>query len=382
VNLRGHALRHAAFALDPEVVFLNHGSFGATPLRVLDAADAWRRRLERQPVHFMERELPRRLDEAADRVATLVGAKAGHLALIDNATSAVNTVLRGLRLEPGDEILTTGHVYPAVRHAIHHVAERAGADVVVARVPFPLHDADQVTQAVRCALSPRTRLVVVDHITSATGLVYPIAAVVAACRLAGVPVLVDGAHAPVQVALDLSALQPDWYTGNLHKWAFAPKGCAFLYAREPSRVHALTISHGYQQGMREELHWTGTRDPSPWCAIPEALDFLDELGGPAVVRAHNDALCATAASLLAEAIGAPVPSSPSLRASLCTLPLPGEHPPTVEGARAAHDRLVAQGVEVPVFPFAGRCWLRISAQVYNELPDYQRLADLLVTMRR
>lgn len=375
----GAPLRRRAFLLEPGLRFLNHGSFGATPRPVLDAADAARRHLARQPVHVMDAELMDRLDLAADRVAALVKSPPERLALVDNATTGIHTVLRSVELGAGDEILTTGHVYPAVRNALHHAAREAGAVLCVARVPLPLRSPDQVLAAVDATLSARTRLVVVDHITSKTGLVFPVEEIVALCRARGVPVAIDGAHAPVHIPLNLAALDADYYTGNLHKWAFTVKGCAFLYAREPDRIVPPVVSHLYDQGMRPACHWIGTRDPSPWWTIPDALEFLDQLGGERAVRRHNDALCAQAAELLHDRLGMKPLSPPGMRAALCAMPHPHAKGGSEEEARTLHDALLVAGFELPVFSFAGRCLLRISAQVYNELAEYEQLAEQLAT---
>jgi len=235
------------FALDPDVVFLNHGSFGACPREVLRRQSALRERLEREPVQFMLEERPRLLDEARERVAAFVGADAEDLAFVPNATSGVNAVLRSMKLEPGDEILVTNQGYHACTNAARYVAERSGARVVEVRLPFPLISSEEVGLAVNGAITKRTRLVLLDHVTSPTGLVMPLDKLVVAIEARGVRTLVDGAHGPGMLDLDLRALGASYYTGNLHKWCCAPKGAAFLWVRgdRAGDVHAPVISHGF-----------------------------------------------------------------------------------------------------------------------------------------
>jgi len=373
----GAALRRE-WLLEDGTAYLNHGSFGACPRRVLAAQERWRERMERQPVRFLDRELPGLLDRAAGHLAAFVGARARDLVFVDNATSAVNAVVGSVDLGPGDEVVVGSQAYPAVVRTLERARDLRGARLVVAEVPFPLEGPEQVVEAYRAVLGPRTRLVVVDHITSATAVIQPVGAVVELCRLHQVPVLVDGAHAPGQVALDLEALGADYYTGNAHKWLFAPKGCALLWAR-PERqpgLHSLVVSHGTR--WREAFHWQGTRDPSAWLAVTEALSFVDELG-VAAVQEHNRSLAEQAGCLLALAWGLDLPVPAAMRAAMCTLPAPGVNEGTPRAARALHDALWREHrIEVPVFGFAGRCWIRISAQVYNDLAQYQRLADALV----
>lgn len=369
--------------LEDGAAFLNHGSFGATPRRVLDAQSRWRERMERQPVRFLDRELPALMRDAAQELASFVGAAARDVVFVDNATAGVNAVVGSLSFSPGDEILVTSHVYGAVRKTIRHVAARAGATLVEVPVPFPLADAGEVVDAVARGLGPRTRLAVLDHVASASGLVLPIDAMIAACRRRGVPVLVDGAHGPGQLDLELSRLGADWYVGNCHKWLFAPKGCAFLWAR-PERQHELhptVISHGYGAGWIEEFDWTGTRDPSPWLSVGAAIAFTCELGLDAMRRYQRE-LAGNAADLLAEAWGVTRPAPAAMCAAMVTLPLPWPTGGTEAEARATNRRLWDEHrVEVPVMPFQGRSWVRISAQVYNGWDEYLRLRDAVLAIR-
>jgi isopenicillin-N epimerase len=372
----GAALR-PEWWLDPDVDFLNNGSFGACPKVVLEAQDAWRRRLETQPVRFMMAEAPPKIREVASALGVFVGARGEDLVWVDNATSGVNAVVGSWRLGPGDAVLTTTHVYGAVDRTLQYHASRGGFRLDHADVPFPLGGADAVVAAFEAAITPETRWAVVDHVTSATGLVWPVERLVAACRSRGIRVLVDGAHAPGMLALDLGALGADAYTGNAHKWLFAPKGCAFLWASPElqDELHPPVISHGLGAGFDVEFDWTGTKDPSPWLAVPDAIAFAERLGLEAM-RHYQRALCSDAVALLADAWDVDPPAPDALRAALGALPFPGERPATAAEAGRLHDRLRdVHKIEVPVYPFRGRIWIRVSAQVYNTLDQYERLAE-------
>ncbi|HML14467.1 MAG TPA: aminotransferase class V-fold PLP-dependent enzyme [Xanthobacteraceae bacterium] len=362
--------------LDPDVAFLNHGSFGATPRPVLAEQDRWRILMERHPTHFMSEELPPALRAAAARLAAFVGARADDLVFVENATAGCNAVLRSLRFAPGDEILVTDHGYPAVRKAAEYVVARAGACVVEAAVPFPLEDAAQVVSAVAARLGPRTRLAIFDHVTSPTAIIFPVRELTALCRAAGVPVLVDGAHAPGMLSLDVPAIGADWYTGNCHKWLMAPKGSAFLWVA-PDRqadTHPLVISHGFGDGFTAEFDWVGTRDPSAWLAVPAAIDFHERLGG-ARLRERNAALAREQGTLLARAWNTERGAPDALTGSMAAVRLPLREAATAERALKLRRKLFAEHrIEVPVSPFAGALWARISAHAYNRPEDYARLA--------
>ena len=378
--LLGASVRHE-WALDPSFLTVNHGSFGATP-RVVQAVQAQRRaRMEAQPTRFMATGLPQALRAAADRLGTFLGARGEDIALLDNATTGCNAVLRSLRLDPGDEVLVLSHGYNAVRQTVRFVTDRAGARMTEAALPFPAPDAAGLTEAVVKALGPRTRLAVIDHVTSGSALVMPLAAIVAACHDAGVPVLVDGAHAPGQLDLDLEAIGADWYAGNCHKWLCAPKGSAFLWARRDRQadLHPTVISHGYGQGFGAEFDWTGTRDPSPFLAIPAALDFHARLGG-AALRARNATLAAAAGADLAARWGTGMGNA-GCSAAMAVVRLPGSARADEAAARELRRRLLARDCDAPVHAFDGALWLRLSAFAYNEAADYDRLFTVVNAAR-
>lgn len=373
----GAAIRHE-WLLDPDKLTVNHGAYGATPKVVLAAQDEWRRRMEAQPSMFMRLTLPSALRAAADALARFVGAEGDDLVFVDNATTGCNAVLRSLDFAPGDEILILSHAYGAVRNTIRYLADRHRLTVVEAKIAFPRPDADQIVAAVAAALTERTRIAVLDHITSSSAIVMPIARLVGLCREAGVPVLVDGAHGPAQVALDLTALGPDWYVGNCHKWLMAPKGCAFLWARHDrqAEIHPLTISHGFGRGYLEEFDWTGTRDPSAFLAVEAALSFHEALGG-AALRERNRALAERGAAILASALATEVGARPEYSGAMQLVRLPITGPATPERALAARHQLEVRGCDAPVSAVDGGLWLRLSAQAYNEEADYERLASIV-----
>lgn len=375
--------------LDPGTTFLNHGSFGACPRAVLEQQSELRERMERAPVQFLWQELPDRLAAARERVAEFLGADAEDLAFTTNATEGVNAVLRSLCLSPGDEILVSNHGYRACNHAVHFTASGAGARVVVANVPFPVQRAEDVTEAILAGVSPRTRLAVVDHVTSNTGLVFPIRDIVASLRERGVETLVDGAHAPGMVDVRLEALGAAYYAANFHKWVCAPKGSALLWVRRDlqSEIVPTVVSHGYgaplERRFRALFDWTGTRDPTPWLCTPAAIDFLASLlpGGFEQVRVHNRALALEAQSLLGTALGVEPPAPSGMIGALAAVPVARPAVRREPGAQLElYHALVSRGFEALVQPWPddGQLVVRVSAQLYNERDDYERFARALV----
>jgi isopenicillin-N epimerase len=362
---------------------VNHGSFGATPRVVLAAQREWQQRMEAQPSRFMRSVLPDALRHAAERLGAFVGADGKDIAFVENATTGCNAVLRSLRLAPGDEIVVLSHGYGAVRNTVRFACERAGARVVEADVPFPHPSGEAIVANVAAALSPRTKLAVVDHITSGSALVLPLQRIVDACHAENVPVLVDGAHGPAHVPLDLCALGADWYAGNCHKWLCAAKGCAFLYAR-PDRqadLHPTTISHGFGKGYLAEFDWTGTRDPSAWLTTGAAIDFHHRLGGEDLM-ARNTALAAEATSLLARRLNTEPGATGELAGAMGVVRLPLTGAVSVERSLVLRTQLLAAGTDAPTHVLDGAIWLRLSAAAYNDIEDYVRLGDIVAGVIR
>ncbi len=377
--------------LDSAIAFLNHGSFGACPTAVLEAQQALRSRIEQQPLQFFARDLEPLLDVARASLAQFVGADPADLVFVPNATTGINTVLRSLcdpahpdRLCPGDELLTTDHEYNASRNSLEFAAAWSGARVVVAPMPFPIGSAEQAIGAVLDHLSPRTRLVLLDHVTSQTGLVLPIAPLVQACRERGIATLIDGAHAPGMVPLDLQTLGATYYTGNCHKWLCAPKGAGFLWVQRDQRpwIRPLIISHGANSPRADrsrfwlEFDWTGTADFTPYLCVPTAITTMATRlpGGWSGIYQRNHDLALQARDYLCQIWGLVPPAPDDLIGAMVSLPLPLGLPADV------YDRLWHEfRIEVPIIPWQAPypCLIRISAQLYNRLSQYGYLADAI-----
>jgi isopenicillin-N epimerase len=382
------------WTLDADVTFLNHGSFGACPRVVLEAQSEFRARMERQPVQFLWRDLPELIDAARNELADFLKADPDDLVFVSNATSGVNAVVRSLHLSPGDELLTTNHDYNACRNVLAEAASRVGAKVVVAKVPFPVRDETQIIEAILAAVTPRTRLAMIDHITSPTALVFPIAKIIRALEAHGIDTLVDGAHAPGAVPLSVALLRPAYYTGNLHKWVCAPKGAAFLWAR-PDRQDALrpaVMSHGEnirrpgRSPFHDRFDWPGTLDPTAWLSVSTAIQWGASLlpGGWEELRDRNRLLATAARALLAGHFNLPLPCPNELIASMATLilPEPLQQLP-IDGGRfdPVQNKLHAEhGLEVPVVRWGEpkRRYVRFSAQAYNSTEDYRALAEAIL----
>ncbi|MBD1889026.1 aminotransferase class V-fold PLP-dependent enzyme [Coleofasciculus sp. FACHB-SPT9] len=403
-------LRHSEFqklwSLDPAVTFLNHGSFGACPLPVLEAQQRYRAQLEREPLRFFVREFEPLLDAARDELAQFVGADPEELVFVPNATTGVNVILRSLGLadpsdaslafSPDDELLTTDQEYNACRNALNFIASRTGARIVVATVPFPITSPEQVIEAVMEQVSPRTKLALLDHVTSQTGLIFPIQQLAHQLAERGVDTLIDGAHAPGMLPLNLREIGATYYTGNCHKWLCSPKGAAFLYVRrdKQSAIRPLTISHGANSPRKErsrfhlEFDWMGTDDPSAYLCVAEAIRFLGSLlpGGWRELMARNRAMALTARQLLCETLQVSLPCPDEMIGSMATVPLPDEIPDSpgeMQITPPLQDALCDRfGIQVPViyWPAPPKQLIRISAQLYNTPAQYEYLGKTLVEL--
>ena len=372
----GNAAR-ALWPLDPKVAYLNHGTVGVTPRAVLAAQTTLRDRIETQPAKFMLRDYKDALRKAADTAATVFGGRGRDYVFTDNATAGINAVLRSLPLAEGQEVLVTDHTYGAIRNAAAYACRQSGAKLVVVSIPFPSAGPDEAIAALSNALSERTRLAILDHITSETALVLPLEAMIVLCRGVGAKVLIDGAHAPGTLALDIPALGADWYAANLHKWYFAPRGCGLLWADEAAQedLHPASISWRLDEGYTAEFDWNGTRDPSPFLCFPEGVAFMDKLGAEAV-RAYNHDLVVRGAGLLFERFGPDLSIPEAMTGAMALAPLPTSLPTGANHAQSLRDALLFQhDIEVPIVAWAGRLWARTAAQVYCEMRDFERLAD-------
>jgi isopenicillin-N epimerase len=349
--------------------------------------------MEAEPVRFYIRELPELLDTARSKLAAFLPADPDGLAFVTNATTGVNTALAAIPLDPGDEILVTDHGYNACRNAAEVAARRTGARLVEVPLAFPLTSADLLVEAVIRGLSPRTRVAIIDHVTSPTGLIFPIAELVSELGDRGVTVIVDGAHAPGMLDLDLSQIGAPFYTGNCHKWLCAPKGAAFLYVRDDwrARTHPLITSHGATAPLGDrsrfplEFDWTGTSDPTPWLSIPAAIDAVGSLvpGGWPEVRARNRALALEARAALLPVLGIEPPCPDEMLGSMAAIPLSPRAPDRalfMGGMDPLQERLFGEFfIEVPVTLWSDhrRRAVRISAHLYNTIEEFRYLASAL-----
>ena len=371
--------------LEPGVTFLNHGSFGAVPRVVFDAQTEWRRRIEAAPVELLGRRWGALLEEAKAAAGAFLGMRPADFGFVNNASEAANTVLRSLTFRRGDELRTTTHVYNAIRQAMRHAGERWGATYREIDVPLPVRSPAQLAEVVIDGLSDRTRLLVIDHVTSPTALIFPVEQIVAACAARGIDVLIDGAHAPGMLPLDISRIGCAYYAGNLHKWCFAPKGAGFLWVR-PDRqdgIHPLVISHDYGTGFAREFGWQGTRDISAWLTIPAGLRFAEAIGWERI-RAHNEAMARWAHAMLCDRLGVePIsPTDGSMLGSMAAVRVPGRLATMSESdAMVLQQRLYSEfRVEAPLFQRCGAWVFRVSCQVYNVPDDYERIGDVIAEL--
>ena len=388
----GHPMR-PAWALDPDVLYLNHGTVGAPPRRALEAQQSIRDEIERQPSEFLLRRLSSirvggendakpRMRVAAEAVAQFLGARGDDLVFVDNITTAANAVLRSYPFAPGDEILVTNEVYGAVGKTAEFVMRRSGGAVRTTELPREARDPQAFVDAITGALTARTRIAIVEHVAAHSAVILPLPEIARACRARGVAVLADGAHAPGAIALDIPALGVDWYAANLHKWAWSPRSLGILWAPPERQVdlHPTTISWGLDQGFAAEFDWVGTKDPSAALAAPAALAYMEELGVEKV-RAWNHALAWEAGNLLADRFGTRLPADEPFVGAMITVPLPAAFGATMEDASRLRDRLLFDHrIELQVQADHGRVAIRVSAQIYNERADVERLADVLTTL--
>jgi isopenicillin-N epimerase len=362
------------FLLDPEIAFLNHGSFGACPRVVFESYRAWQRELEHEPVDFLARRLPDLLDAARSTLASYLGCAARDLAFVQNATTGVNLAARSLALGPDDEVLSTDLEYGACDLAWEWACRRAGAHYVRAPIPLPLSDPSEVVGALFARTNERTRAVYVSHVTSTTGLVLPVEEIVACARALGLATVVDGAHAPAQVPLDLAALGADYYAGNAHKWLAAPKGAGFLHVQpeHQDRLDAAIVSWGYTEGnsFSERIEKQGTRDPAAGLAVPDAIHFQAERDWDAV-RDRSRRLTRSARRELCELAGTEPLAPESMLAQMAAVRLPGPAP-DLSGRLFARHR-----VEIPVGGDEDDV-LRLSVAAYTTRAEIDRLLAALV----
>ncbi|MBR8830502.1 MAG: Isopenicillin N epimerase [Chroococcopsis gigantea SAG 12.99] len=374
-----------SWLLDSNICFLNHGSYGAVPQPVLQYQQAMRERMEKQPLQFLGRDLEDLLDDSRGRLADFIGVNKDDLVFVPNATVAVNSVLRSLVFEAGDEILVTDHIYNACGNAVNYLVDRYGVKLVLAKVPFPPQSSAEIIAPILDKVSPRTKLALLDHVTSATALIFPIEELVARLKARGVDTLVDGAHALGFLPLDVGKIGATYYTGNCHKWLCAPKGAAFLHVvREKQNfIRPLSISHGANSTRNDrsrfqlEFTWTGTDDPTAYLSVPQAIDFLHSLypGGFLELVGRNHDLAVAGRKIICESLDVPPPCPESLIGAMASIPL-GK---IGLSAQELNLKLLREyNIEVPIVPwYDENSFVRISAQYYNYVEQYEYLARCL-----
>lgn len=372
------------FLLDPQVIFLNHGSFGACPRPVFDAYQAWQIKLEQQPVQFLGIELDNYLHHSREVLGEYIHASANDIVYIPNATHGVNIVARSLKLKPGDEILTTDHEYGACNFTWDFICRKTGAVYKPQTIELPVTSQEEVAEQFWSGVTPRTRVIFISHITSPTSLTFPVQRICKRAREAGIITLIDGAHAPGQLILDLSSIQVDFYVGNCHKWMLSPKGAGFLYARSEVQYHIepLIVSWGYQSSLtspREStfidfIQWTGTKDPAAALTVPTAIAFMKEYHWDDVRARCHHLLCSTI-KRICDQTGLP-PSYPlesDFFHQTGTIPIPQVRDINELKSHLYND----YKIEIPCIDWNNHHFLRLSVQGYNSGDDIDKLVCAL-----
>jgi isopenicillin-N epimerase len=367
----------AHFLVRPDIAFLNHGSFGACPREVFEAYQRWQRELETQPVEFLGRRLTGLLAEARAVLAAYVGTDANNLVFVPNATFGVNVVARSLKLQPGDEVLATNHEYGAAERAWRFVCQTQEARYLAQAIPLPVHEPEEIMEHLWAGVTERTRVIFISHITSPTALIFPVKEICQRARAAGIFTVIDGAHAPGQIELDLDELGADFYTGNCHKWLCAPKGSGFLYARPEHQalLEPLVVSWGWESltpgpsPFIDYFDWLGTDDPAAYLAVPAAIAFQQKYAWPHV-RAACRQLAQEARTQIQGLTGLPqlYPDTETWWGQMTAIPLPPCNPQEI-GRRLWEEFQV----ETPVFEWNGHFIIRVSIQAYNRPADVDRL---------
>jgi isopenicillin-N epimerase len=371
--------------LDRSIYFLNHGSYGAVPRIVLAYQQELRERMERQPLAFLGRDLESLLDDVREILAGFVGIPADDLVFVPNATFAVNAILRSLSWQKGDEIIITDQTYNACKNAVQYIAEREGVSIALATVPFPLSSPEEITGAILEKVTPRTKLVLLDHVTSVTALIWPVGEIIGKLNELGIDTLVDGAHALGFLPLEIGRMAPTYYTANCHKWLCSPKGAAFLYVRpdQQERIRPLSISHGANSPRLDrsrfqlEFAWTGTDDPTAYLSVPRAIDFLQSLypGGFPALWQRNHEITIKARNILGKILKVAPPCPENMIGSMASIPLPQIN---LTGEELYQKLIEKYSIEVPIMPWReGGKVIRISVQAYNAIEQYEYLAHCL-----
>ena len=371
--------------LDQQIVYLNHGSFGARTQQVHDSQQGFKQLFERSPIQFLDRSRDDLICEARDVVSSFLHCDSSGFGFVDNATTGVGCVVQSMEFTPNDEILTTNHVYNGVRQLLTHHAQRTGCSYRELEIPLPVRDSYEILSTIVASFTSETKLLVVDHVTSITSIVFPIDEIIKQCHKRDIFVLVDGAHAPGMLDLHIDSLHADWYVGNLHKWVCAPVGAGFVWTHEKHRdhTHPLTVSHFLNTNYTREFDWQGTKDISPWLAAATAIQIGESIGWDRI-REHNHKLAMWMHQELLEGLSLEpiVPIDGSLTGSMATVLLPNGFPINYEDCDQLRDQIFTEfKIEVPILLYENRCLLRVSAQLYTKSSDIGQLIDVLRDVR-
>ncbi len=389
-----HFGRHllSEFLLDPKVTYLNHGTVGVAPKRVLAVQQQLRDEMEREPSKFILREYcglsgtstlsKSRVRTAADAVGLFVGARGEDIVFVENATVGNMAVIRSLPIAEGEEILITDHEYGSTAIIAKVVAQERGATVVVAKLPYPQITPDSAFETIVSKMTSRTKLLVVNHVSSESAMRLPIERLALECKKRGMFIHIDAAHAIGLVEIDLATLGVDSYTSNIHKWGFAPKGTAFLWVKPELQhlIHPPVISWGYGKGFTTEFDWTGTRDVTGWLAAPTAIEFIHSFGFQEI-RNYTHDLAWNGAMHLCDLLRTKMEVPSEMCTAMLTIPLPESLTPTFEFVEPFRKELLYKHeFEVQMHAYSGRVWMRLSAQIYNDFSDFERLGATLKRM--
>ncbi|MBU0504995.1 MAG: aminotransferase class V-fold PLP-dependent enzyme [bacterium] len=378
--------------LDSQIVFLNHGSFGACPIRVLEEQNRLRQEMEKNPVLFLDRHLPALLNESREALANFVKADSADLVFVPNATTGVNAVLASLDFSDGDELLLTDHTYNACLQAVYYHARKRKIKVNIVSLPCPIKDEESIVSLLLEHVTRRTKLVLLDHVTSPTAIVLPVEKLVKEIETKNIPVLIDGAHAPGMLPLEIEKLGASFYTGNCHKWLCAPKGAGFLYVRKDwqDRIYPLTISHAY--GQNESHHrfqslfdWTGTDDPTAYLCVKTAIETMQNIfegGWPAIMQ-HNKNVAKKAREFFMKTLSWEPTCPDHMAGSMASFIMPKQTEIEIMDVNQ-RDSLAKvlfeeHRIEIPIMPWPAhnRRYIRFSAQIYNTFEQYELLATIL-----
>ncbi|MDG2405913.1 MAG: aminotransferase class V-fold PLP-dependent enzyme [Paracoccaceae bacterium] len=365
--------------LETNMIFLNHGSYGATPTEVLEVQSQWRLKLETQPCQFVNKIAPREIRAAAGSLAKFLGANGDDLVFVENTTSGINAILRSFPFQKDDEVVVSDHIYNAVRKTLDFVLEARGARLVIAKLGLPVTGDDAIVEAIFAEVTSSTRLILIDHVASATAVKFPVARIAKIASAQDIPVLVDGAHAPGMLDLDVPELGVAWYVGNCHKWLCAPKGSAFLWAQKnwQKDLHPTVISHDLGKGFTFEFDKIGTRDASAWLAVPKAIAFHKKLGGAELCQRGHDVVV-EAAHTLSNRWKTETGAPDALFGTMATVKLPSK----IVIDRPTAERLKTwlweeHRAEIHIMPFDSEYWLRLSIAPYNTLEECLKVGPLV-----